>query len=277
MSKRAEKLVNQFREEVEEWCADPGTMSLCEEARDGLRTFTRSNDRVQARGASVDLEILANFHMTNGVRGVLNGDESGWEVIDLGYQLHFAGVRLLEAPPMELVACLLAHSISAGREGNAALLGALLTNLYAQDSSTPHPVAGLYPFVRLARALWAMQGNEAGPDPDLGPYDAVLGAVLTGTAEKALAALQAVADQHLVQAQDLGDNEPEFVSGYELLPVDVFWLLRARREAGLPNPVSIQHPLLDLATGSPPASVWPEATPTALLHEVLTHAATFSE
>lgn len=266
---KAKGLVKRLRDEAESWLKAPATTAQRARAERTLQDFLRGKSAVMTS----TFEVLGHHHLTQGVDAVLAGDSSGWDTIDLGFQLHVAGARLGGSKLMERLAPVLAHAVVARRQAEAQALAARLLRLYRADKGMPEPVSELYPFVRLSVALWQLQSGEPRTDGDLGPYEAVWQSLTKGPVASLAQDLGSAADRHLEQARELGSNEPEFIMGYELLPVDVLWLLRAREELRLPLPDRLDHPLLNLPTGSPP-SPWPQAEPSGLLGDALKRAAT---
>ncbi len=270
MPTKAARLVKRLRDQALEWIRAPATAVQYERAERTAKDFSQGKSVVMTS----TFEVLGSHHLARGVDAVLAGNAAtGWVGIDLGFQLHAASARLGGSRLMERLAPVLAHAVVADREAEAEGLAARLLKLYKDDAALPDPVAELHPFVRLTVALWQLKTGAAPAGGDLGPYRPTWEALTGGSPEALARELEGVADRHLAQARELGSNEPEFIMGYELLPVDVLWLLRAREKLRLPAPTSLSHPLMSLPTGSPP-SPWPRAQASGSLGDALRKAST---
>lgn len=251
-----------LRREGAAWLRSDATRSMRERSEEEVRDYARGKGY-----PTTSLDLLGTHELTRGTHQVLDGQPDGWQTIDLGLQLTCLSFRLRGEALLDRIAPVLAHALISGRELEAQKIGSIFVDLHARG----HGHDGSWPFVELAVALWRLRSGQV-VSAELGPYQSVWTQLREGTAVGFAAELVAVADLHLEGARDLGSNEPAFIFGYELLPVDVLWLLESRRRLGLEVPARVEHPLMALPTATPPEP-WPRFELTGDLRDAFSRAA----
>lgn len=176
----------------------------------------------------------------------------------------------------------LSLNVLAGWQREAATLGDLLlkglnTSLLDLRHTDRHEAGTLYRHFWFLLHLYAsVQGKTIDtslysyPD-DMSPYQAVLADWRTPDLDKVAQFVSAMADFHVQEARNTAHDEiAEFDDpDYMLFPHEILTFLRLREWAGLSNPDSFDHPLMQQPLAKLPAPV-PLAQPdTPLLDQVI--------
>jgi hypothetical protein len=255
------RTVDRLVKQLSEWLAASSN-------RERLREFPRRDlARYVADNSESPAARLLNHSWWDGCEGtrlVLEGDESGWLLVQRSFWYTVWSARILLAKlDMRKAEKLAAHSIVfplvhalGNREDSFALwLGSRLVEALERRDKR---IYGWHsaPFWVMAPALFDLwQGTGAGgvlSKFSLRPPYAALIENWTRP-ERFLDALIVACRYHVEQAFDDNADEPRdfFQPLYNIFPIEMLAIKRIRQEQGLPMP-EIDHPLMQTPLANPP-------------------------
>ena len=252
----AKKKVEKLLRYLKKWCANPNNDLRANWVRELRKSNQKQSKQALAVG-SLQIWFWANWHAQHGLLAILNGDPSGWGLIELSFRYRLWRMRI-DASMTQVAesALLLAHAIALNEREKTAWLADYQLNSLKNKSSN------LWKFSKLGLfglELWAKDTNSllvldtlcTLPEaPELGVYGDII-RCWDDDGQRLVDGICHACDYHLEQALAQA-GYPEFaMSPYDLLPIDYLALRRVRDTIGLNTPLP-EHPLLRYEFLNPP-------------------------